>query len=120
MEEADSLCDRLAIIDHGRILALGTPAQLKASTGIDTLVTISAEGDLDALARLLRRLHPGRHRGPGASTASSASGSRAPAACCPTVVQVADELGVTVTDLAVNEPTLETVFIDLTGKDLRE
>src|SRR5690606_1207993 len=47
MEEADSLCDRLAIIDHGRVLALGTPAQLKASTGADTIVEVTAEGELN-------------------------------------------------------------------------
>ena len=51
MEEADQLCDRLAIIDHGSMLALDTPADLKASTGVDTIVTISAEGDLDVARR---------------------------------------------------------------------
>ncbi len=46
--------------------------------------------------------------------------ARAPRACCPPCVQVADEHGHVVTDLSVTEPTLETVFIKLTGKDLRE
>ena len=40
MEEADQLCDRVAIMDHGKILALDTPAELKKSTGADTIVTI--------------------------------------------------------------------------------
>ncbi len=50
MEEADQLCDRVAIMDHGRILALDTPAALKQSVGADTIVTVKAGGDADALA----------------------------------------------------------------------
>src|ERR1700721_1908721 len=50
MEEADKLCDRLAIMDHGKILALGTPADLKRSVGADTVVTVKAAGDPDELA----------------------------------------------------------------------
>ncbi len=55
MEEADQLCDRLAIMDHGKILALDTPAGLKASVGADSIVTVHATGDLNALAVLLQR-----------------------------------------------------------------
>src|SRR5213078_215552 len=55
MEEADQLCDRLAIIDHGRVLALDTPAGMKASVGADTIVTVSASGELRSLADLLER-----------------------------------------------------------------
>jgi ABC-2 type transport system ATP-binding protein len=54
MEEADSLCDRLAIIDHGRLLALDTPTRLKKSIGADAIVTVTASGDLDQLAGVLR------------------------------------------------------------------
>src|ERR1700686_1087981 len=55
MEEADQLCERLAIMDHGKILALDTPAGLKASVGADSIVTVHASGDLDELALLLSR-----------------------------------------------------------------
>src|SRR6059036_27235 len=55
MEEADQLCDRLAIMDHGRILALDTPAGLKASVGADSIVTVHSTGDLDTLAAILQR-----------------------------------------------------------------
>jgi ABC-2 type transport system ATP-binding protein len=54
MEEADELCDRLAIIDHGKLLALGTPDELKRSVGVVAMVTVSADGDLDQLASVLR------------------------------------------------------------------
>jgi ABC-2 type transport system ATP-binding protein len=119
MEEADGLCDRLAIIDHGRVLALDTPAALKASTGIDTVVTVTADADLDELARLL---HDGV---PGATEAKVADGLvrlgvKGARGVLPAVIQVAEEHGITVTDLGVTEPTLETVFINLTGKELRE
>src|SRR5580704_15419821 len=55
MEEADQLCDRVAIMDHGRIMALDTPAALKQSIGADTVVTVKASGDLTALGELLSR-----------------------------------------------------------------
>jgi ABC-2 type transport system ATP-binding protein len=54
MEEADQLCDRVAIMDHGKILALDTPEKLKQSVGIDTIVTVKASGDQDLLARHAR------------------------------------------------------------------
>ena len=119
MEEADQLCDRLAIIDHGRLLALGTPTELKASTGADTIVTVSATGDLDALADVLRG---GVH---GAQQAARVDGTvvlsvRGLTGVLPNVFETADSAGFEVTDISVAEPSLETVFINLTGKDLRE
>src|SRR4029077_7507551 len=54
MEEADQLCDRIGIMDRGRILSLGTPEELKRSIGADTIVTVVADGDLNELAGRLR------------------------------------------------------------------
>src|SRR6476646_8054391 len=59
MEEADQLCDRVAIMDHGRILALDTPEGLKRTVGADRVFTLSANGDLDLLARRLSEDVPG-------------------------------------------------------------
>src|SRR5579859_3231766 len=53
MEEADRLCQRVAIMDHGRVLALDTPDQLKRSIGADTVLTIKNTGDTERLAGLL-------------------------------------------------------------------
>ena len=119
MEEADQLCDRLAIIDHGKVLALDTPEELKRSTGIDTSVLVTADGDLQALADFLH------DRIDGATTAKVIDGTvhlgvKGARGVLPQVVQSAEQGGFTVTDLSLSEPTLETVFIDLTGKDLRE
>ena len=119
MEEADFLCDRLAIIDHGRLLALDTPQALKRSTGADTYVTVSANGDLPALQTVLARDVAGVER------AELIEGTvrllvQGTEGVLPAVVAAAERGGFTVTDLSVTEPTLETVFIELTGRELRE
>jgi ABC-2 type transport system ATP-binding protein len=118
MEEADTLCRRVAIVDHGRLLALDTPSRLKATIGADTELRIQATGDLQALATDLAAL-PGidsarvvddkvyayvTHGGPTLSD----------------VITHADRQGFAITDVGVKETTLETVFINLTGRDLRE
>jgi ABC-2 type transport system ATP-binding protein len=119
MEEADQLCDRLAIMDHGRILALDTPHGLKDSVGADTIVTVGATGDLDDLASLLGDEVEGVTRSTRVDSTvqihvKGASG------ILPAVVTAAERGGFKVNDLSVAEPTLETVFINLTGKDLRD
>jgi ABC-2 type transport system ATP-binding protein len=119
MEEADQLCDRLAIIDHGRILALDTPAGLKASVGADTIVTVSASGDLASLAGLLEREVEGvtqTYQVDGTVRVHVKGASRV----LPQAVTAAERGGFEVNDLSVAEPTLETVFINLTGKELRD
>jgi ABC-2 type transport system ATP-binding protein len=119
MDEADLLCDRVAIIDHGRVLALDTPLDLKRSVGADSIVHVSAEGDLDAFAAEIRRTMPGVHdvQQVDNSLHISISGSDG---AVPAVVAAAAGSGATVRDLRVEEPTLETVFIQLTGKELRD
>jgi ABC-2 type transport system ATP-binding protein len=119
MEEADELCDRLAIIDRGALLALGTPTELKQSVGIDAMVTVTADGDLDQLANVLRAEIPN------ATTVEHSDdvvrmGVRQIQGVLPKVVDAAERHGFSVSDLSSTEPTLETVFINLTGKDLRE
>ena len=59
MEEADQLCARVAIMDHGKILALDTPANLKKSIGADTIVTVKVANDGDKLAEALKNELPG-------------------------------------------------------------
>jgi ABC-2 type transport system ATP-binding protein len=119
MEEADQLCDRLAIMDHGKVLALDTPAGLKASVGADTIVTVQADGDLTKLASLLKRRVRGVTRSAQVDTSVQLHVTGA-GSVLPQVVTVAEHGGFRVIDLSVAEPTLETVFITLTGKDLRD
>ncbi|WP_370065647.1 ATP-binding cassette domain-containing protein [Streptacidiphilus sp. MAP5-3] len=131
MEEADRLCDRVAIIDHGRILALDTPTALKRGIEADTQVTVQlvdhggdtgaedASHDGQALAELLSRRVPGVVRtrvADGRVELHVDGGDR----LLPRVLAAAESEGFQVADLSVAETTLETVFIRLTGKELRD
>jgi ABC-2 type transport system ATP-binding protein len=119
MEEADQLCGRVAIMDHGRILALDTPAKLKQGVDADTIVTVKALGDLETLARLLTEQLPGVTRTRELEGGVELHVKRSDR-LLPLVVETAERGGFDVADLSVAEPSLETVFIDLTGKDLRD
>jgi ABC-2 type transport system ATP-binding protein len=119
MEEADRLCERVAIMDHGVILALDTPAALKQSIGADTVVTVKAVGDAGRLGELLARDVAGvtrtRHVAGGVELHVQ-GGDR----LVPRVAAAAERAGFDLVDLSVSEPSLETVFINLTGKELRD
>ncbi len=119
MEEADKLCDRVAIMDHGKVLALDTPAELKRSVGADTIVTVKAAGALDQLAAAFEGRLEGltRTRTIGDGVELQVRGSER---LVPRVVEAAESAGISLADLSVAEPTLETVFIGLTGKELRD
>ena len=119
MEEADQLCDRVAIMDHGRILALDTPSGLKRALGSAIVVRISASGPLDALVDELRTTVPSA-RTTGISGGQMRMTVDDRTDILPRVMAAAARVGVTVTDLSIEDTTLETVFINLTGKDLRE
>jgi len=119
MEEADQLCDRVAIMDHGKILALDTPAALKRGIGADTIVTVRASADPERLASSLAREVVGVERSrvsDGVIRLEVSGGQR----LVQQIVQVAEREGVDIVDLSIAEPTLETVFITLTGRELRE
>jgi ABC-2 type transport system ATP-binding protein len=118
MEEADSLSDRLAILDHGKVLALGTPDELKAKYGAETIfdLKLRSHDDLDSLVSALKS------RPEVTSADITSDGVRLIATNAdgflPHMVQAAARYGVR--DLGITEPSLETVFIHLTGRDLRE
>jgi ABC-2 type transport system ATP-binding protein len=119
MEEADQLCGRVAIMDRGKILALDTPAALKQQVDADTIVTVTATGDQERLAAVLTEGIPGvtRTRPIEGGVELHVTGKDR---LLPKVVVAAEEAGFPVLDLSVTEPTLETVFINLTGKELRD
>jgi ABC-2 type transport system ATP-binding protein len=119
MEEADHLCGRVAIMDHGKILALDTPEALKQTIGADTIVTVKAAGDGQALAeRLTGEIPEVTHTRilDGGVEIHVKDAER----LVPRVVNAAESGGFELADLSVSEPSLETVFISLTGKDLRD
>jgi ABC-2 type transport system ATP-binding protein len=106
-------------MDHGKILALDTPAELKRSVGADTIVTVKATGDADALAAVFQSRLEGVTR-----TRALPDGVelqvRGADRLVPRVVEAAEAGSFSLADLSVAEPTLETVFIGLTGKELRD
>ena len=118
MEEANSLSDRLAIIDYGRVLALGSPEKLKATLGAHTIFNLKLRS-LEGLEPLAAKL---RARPDVTSAEVTPDGLRVIAAnsdgLLPELVQAAAGHGLR--DLQITEPSLETVFIRLTGRDLRE
>ncbi len=118
MEEADQLCRRVAIIDHGKLLALDTPSALKRSTGAHTEVRLHATGDLQALADDLATMNGIKSAPVVDGTVFLYIGTDGPA--LPEIITRADHNGFDVTDAGVKETTLETVFITLTGRELRE
>jgi ABC-2 type transport system ATP-binding protein len=119
MEEADRLCHRVAIMDHGRVLALDTPAALKQRVGADTVVTVKADGSPEELLAALEQRVDGvtRSRLLDGGVELHVQGADR---LLPRVVAAAEAGGLTLADLSVAEPSLETVFITLTGKDLRD
>jgi ABC-2 type transport system ATP-binding protein len=119
MEEADQLCDRVAIMDFGKILALDTPTNLKKSTGADTIAIVKVAGNGDALATALATALEGVV---GTRVVDNVVSVHVQGAerLVPRIVNVAESVNVEILDLAVTEPSLETVFINLTGKELRE
>ena len=119
MEEADHLCDRVAIMDHGRILALDTPDALKQTVGADTIVTVKADGDTQSLSDRLAGEIPEVTRTrviDGGVELHVKDAKR----LVVRVVNAAEAAGFDLADLSVSEPSLETVFISLTGKELRD
>ena len=126
MEEADSVCDRLAIMDHGRILAMDTPKNLKKTVknlkktvGADTVITLSSPGNLTDLERVLNEQISGIVK------SSRIQGGlqlqiKGRESILPHIINAASSAGFDITDVSVAETTLETVFINLTGKELRD
>jgi len=119
MEEAERLCGRVAIMDHGKIIALDTPTRLRQSVGVDTIVKVRASGDHEALAAALAQAIAGvthaRLVDDGVELYVKGADR-----LVPRVVGAVEDAGFDVLDLSVTEPSLETVFISLTGKALRD
>ena len=118
MEEADELSDRVAVVDKGRLLALGSPQELKDTHGANTIIQVKLR-NLDGAGVLADDL---RKREGVASVEITPDGLRIFAGSAegllPEIIQSCARLGLR--DIAITEPSLETVFIQLTGRDLRE
>jgi ABC-2 type transport system ATP-binding protein len=116
MEEADQLCDRLAIIDGGQIVAEGTPEELKAAIGHDVVSVALAGTAVGAIEAALQGL-PGLERVV-AETDALALYVENGAAQIAEIVRRIDGEGVTVGAISVSRPSLDDVFLQATGRRL--
>ncbi len=119
MEEADKLCDRIAIVDHGKLVALGTPVELKNSVAGANVVEVRFDRESPDWKERLEKLEGVTSVQPesaGFYRVLSTSGSKTTL----DLVHMAAELGVTLTSLSVQNTTLDDVFVHYTGRQLRD
>jgi ABC-2 type transport system ATP-binding protein len=118
MEEAERLCDRVGIIDHGQLVAEGTRRELVARVGQKDRITLSANGSLEAFAQACRSLSGiERVDVTGSTVHILAQDGRQRLA---EVLEAATQTATAVRSVEVDEPDLEAVFLHLTGTALRE
>ena len=118
MEEADALCERIAILDHGKMLALGSPSELKERYGADSVISITVEGDAAALRGEAERLDAVRRIEVLDGTIRVFANP--PLGVLARLVELAAASGLPVRDASSLPPSLETVFLSLTGREYRE
>lgn len=118
MEEAESICDRLAIMDHGRLIAQGTLADLRAMMGERDLLRLTGSWDTEEVRKALARLEDVEivQVGEGSATISTSNASSR----LPSVFAALSSTGADVRGATLTQSSLESLFIKLTGKELRE
>jgi ABC-2 type transport system ATP-binding protein len=116
MQEADELCDRLAIVDRGKLLALDTPSKLRLQAPGSTLIDLTIDGDVAAAANLCRRLSGVQRvdESAGEIRAYSDRGGE----ILPALIHAVEEAGCRVQNINLAKPSLETLFVELTGRKL--
>jgi ABC-2 type transport system ATP-binding protein len=118
MEEAEALSDRVAIVDHGKLIAQGTPAELIRATGVQTVLHLTVEGDPEKALGPVRALPDVRDAsaGDGRLRISTRAGSR----LLPALLQALQNASIQVRSVDVAAPNLGAVFLHFTGRELRE
>jgi ABC-2 type transport system ATP-binding protein len=116
LEEADALCDRIAIIDHGRIVVVGTPEELKHSLGGD-LITLAIKENEDVTGLIQKVEHVKEVRKEDGTYRIKAEFGEV---TTPFIIEALRKKGYTVTKLTLTEPTLNEVYLEYTGKSMRD
>jgi ABC-2 type transport system ATP-binding protein len=119
MEEADKLCDRIAIVDHGKLVALGTPLELKHNVPGANVVEVHFDQESDAWRERLEKLDgvtSVQAESAGFYRVLTSSGSKTTMQ----LVELAASLGETLSSLSVQNTTLDDVFVYYTGRQLRD
>src|SRR5271155_1697338 len=117
IEEAERLCDRVAIVDEGKIIAIGTPRELQAQTLGQSRVEIHTAQPMPA--EVPRFEHSEKHTLTEDRLHLTVYSTR-PARTLPDLIRWVDQNGIDLEDIHLKKPTLEDVFIELTGKKLRD
>jgi ABC-2 type transport system ATP-binding protein len=113
LEEADRLADRIAIVDHGRVVASGTAAELKSATGGDVIeATARHAGDVDAVVRAIATAASALPQVDVARSSVTAPVEDGPAALAAVVAALG---GIELADLGLRRPSLDEVFLRLTA-----
>jgi ABC-2 type transport system ATP-binding protein len=116
MEEAERLCDRIAIVDHGKIIAEGTPAELISTMHAANVVEFASEPMIgDDVVRSIEGVQSIIHRGPNLSLAVNSL-----VGVVPRLLETIDSAGAKLVHLTTHRATLEDVFVSLTGRELRD
>ena len=119
MDEADRLCDRIAIVDHGKLVALDTPAALKSSVPGSNVIEVQFEhppADWEQRLHSLTAVTSVQHEGAGMFRILTSDGSRTTTE----LVEAAVQSGIPVKSLSVQNTTLDDVFVHYTGRQLRD
>src|SRR5437667_6874943 len=119
MEEADALCQRLAIIDHGHVIALDTPAQLKASIPGGFVLRLRFGNQTAELVQRLQSLAGVREVRASDSTGADVYADRG-GSLISEIANLAANLGAELSDVHISEPSLENLFLHHTGRSLRD
>ena len=119
MEEADDLCDRVAIVDHGKVIAIGTPGELKRSVPGGYVIHLQFDNDAGLLVDDLLRIDGVSEVRPSGERSVDLYADRG-GPLIPLVVNLATERRVTLSDLHIAAPSLENLFLHHTGRSLRE
>ncbi|MEM3703527.1 MAG: ATP-binding cassette domain-containing protein [Candidatus Bathyarchaeia archaeon] len=116
LEEADALCDRIAIIDHGKIVVTGSPSELKDSLGGDIItITIKEGADVTSIIERVENVKDVRNEN-GAYRIKAGNGE----VTAPLIIEALRKRGYTVTRLSLTEPTLNEVYLEYTGRAMRD
>jgi len=116
LEEADALCDRVAIIDHGKIVVIGAPQELKHSLGGDVITLgIREDDDVSELIRKVEHVKDAKREN-GSYRIKAEYGE----ITAPFIIEALRKKGYTVTKLSLTEPTLNEVYLEYTGKSMRD
>ncbi len=118
LEESDQLCNRIGIIDHGKLIALGTPSELRQKIGMSNIIEVSADkDDLQKVAAVFKKvgLEPqvltNKVTAPGGSNATEKIEK---------LIKAITANKIKISNISMHEPTIDDVFLKLTGSEVRD